>query len=549
MANPAARAPLHPALLFAFFFLFTFALHGPLLRLPYFWDEAGYYVPAARDLCLTGSLIPVSTPSNAHPPLVMAFLALNWKIAGFTPLVTHSAMLLVAALSLLGVFRLAASVANREVAWAATLCTALYPVFFMQSTLAQVDLAAAGLIFWGLAAHLERRSKAAALWFSLAVLAKETAVLVPLTVFGWELILRSRWARRSNHEPGNDQHLAASKSALLIPALVLGAWYAYHYLRTGYVLGNPEFFRYNVAATANPLRIALALLMRIWQAVGYMNLGLLTAATLLAMLLPPQPGQSGARPRIALPTQLTFLAVAVVYTLAMSVIGGAVLARYMLPIVPLAIIIFVSTLWRRVRYWREVIAVILVGFVVALFINPPYGFTLEDNLAYRDYILLHQRAENLLQARYPTAHVLTAWPATDEITRPALGYVTRPMKVVRIEDFTIEELMSASELNSGELPPEDSNSTASRPAFDVALIFSTKYEPPSPWLGAWEAWQKTKARFFGYHRDAPPALAARILGGEVIYTETRHHQWIAIIEINQAHDAGALPLRPLRSLR
>ena len=24
--------------------------HAPLLQLPYFWDEAGYYVPAARDL-------------------------------------------------------------------------------------------------------------------------------------------------------------------------------------------------------------------------------------------------------------------------------------------------------------------------------------------------------------------------------------------------------------------------------------------------------------------------------------------------------------------
>ena len=51
------------------------AAHAPLLRLPYFWDEAGYYIPAARDL-LTGSLIPHSTPSNAHPPLVLAWIAL-----------------------------------------------------------------------------------------------------------------------------------------------------------------------------------------------------------------------------------------------------------------------------------------------------------------------------------------------------------------------------------------------------------------------------------------------------------------------------------------
>ncbi len=37
-------------------------LHAPLLRLPYFWDEAGYYVPAARDLYLSGR-----THSAIHP--------------------------------------------------------------------------------------------------------------------------------------------------------------------------------------------------------------------------------------------------------------------------------------------------------------------------------------------------------------------------------------------------------------------------------------------------------------------------------------------------
>src|SRR5207244_12613560 len=68
---------LHPALVFTLIVVFIFLLHLPLLQLPYFWDEAGYYVPAARDLLLTGSLIPHSTVSNAHPPLVMAYLAVR----------------------------------------------------------------------------------------------------------------------------------------------------------------------------------------------------------------------------------------------------------------------------------------------------------------------------------------------------------------------------------------------------------------------------------------------------------------------------------------
>ena len=114
-------------------------------------------MPAARDLLLHGALIPHSTPSNAHPPLVMAYLALAWKLLGYSPVVTRTAMLAVAAFSLLGVFRLAQRVANTEVAVASTVCTALYPVFFAQSSLAHLDLAAAGLTFWALLAYVENR--------------------------------------------------------------------------------------------------------------------------------------------------------------------------------------------------------------------------------------------------------------------------------------------------------------------------------------------------------------------------------------------------------
>src|SRR5207249_10695311 len=107
---------LHPALVFTFIFVFIFLLHLPLLQLPYFWDKAGYYVPAARDLLLTGSLIPRSAPSNAHPPLAMAFLAACWKLAGLAPIVTRTAMLAIAAFCLLGVFRLPERISNTQVA-------------------------------------------------------------------------------------------------------------------------------------------------------------------------------------------------------------------------------------------------------------------------------------------------------------------------------------------------------------------------------------------------------------------------------------------------
>ena len=192
-----------------------------------------------------------------------------------------------------------------------------------------------------------------------------------------------------------------------------------------------------------------------------------------------------------------FLGVLLTYLFFMSVVGGAVLARYMLPVVPLAMLAFVSTLWRRVKYWKWIVGATAIAFIAGLFSNPPYGFSLEDNLAYRDYVVMHADASRYLALRYPERRVLTAWPASDELSRPWLGYVAHPFPVVRIEDFS---------------SPQISLATMVRDHFDVALVFSTKYQPPHPLFEDWEAWQRVKGKFFGYHRDLTPEDIAQQLG-------------------------------------
>ena len=272
MPTTFARAPLltkstignrQSAILLLLLFAGLLLTHYPLLGLPYFWDEAGYYIPAARDLLVSGTLIPTSTLSNAHPPLLMAYLAAAWKMFGYSPLVTRCAILLVAAFTLLAVYRLACQVANREVALASIICTALYPLFFSQSTMAHLDLAAAGPILWGVYFFLADRRIAATIFFALACLAKETAALVPLGLCAWELIARTIANRHSSifnavAIPRSPDHRITRSFALLISLVPLAAWFAFHYARTGHVFGNPEFFRYNLGATLNPVRFLAA---------------------------------------------------------------------------------------------------------------------------------------------------------------------------------------------------------------------------------------------------------------------------------------------------
>ncbi|HEY6303899.1 MAG TPA: glycosyltransferase family 39 protein [Terriglobales bacterium] len=532
-SRPASSAWAQQVLLFALFFVCLMLLHAPLLRFPYFWDEAGYYVPVARDLFLTGSPIPLlqSTLSNAHPPLVMAWLALAWRVFGYSTLVTRTAMLVLSAFSLLGLFRLARSAANLPVAWATTALVSIYPVYFTQSSMALVDLPAAGLTFWALAAYIEDRPRKLALWCSLAALAKETAILAPLAMFGWELLAhfarpRLKETRWPEILPPVDRR--THRLYLLISVVPVAVWYAYHYSKTGFLLGNPEFFRYNVAATLNPFRVPLALGMRLWQLFGYFGLYLLTLAGLLAMLRPPQiekaektdrkTENAAARPRIPIWMQAAFLSVTLAYLAFMSAVGGAVLARYMLPVVPLVMLLWISTLWRRVRHWKLIVGAVAIAFVAGLFTNPPYGFSLEDNLAYRDYIVMHAETSRFLAMRYSGARVLTAWPASDELTRPWLGYVSQPIRVVRIEDFSAAQIDVA---------------VKARDYFDVALVFSTKYQPPHVLFENWDAWQRIKEKFFGYHRDLPPEDIAQRLGGTITYSKEENGQWSAVIAIER----------------
>ena len=513
---------------FALVFTLLFLSHAALLRLPYFWDEAGYYIPAARDLLLTGSLIPHTTLSNAHPPLLMLWLAFWWKFSAFTPAVTRTAMLMVAAFALTGLWRLARAVANESVAIATLFCTALYPVFFAQSSMAHLDMLAAAFTFWGLAMYVDGRLTAALLLFSLAPLAKETAVVTPTALLVWELVCPAlgRLLKARANIDGERLCISGGRQRallFLICPIPLLLWLAYHHHRTGFYLGNPEYLRYNLQATVNPLRIALALLIRLWHVFGYLNLFLLTAGAIYAMNCAPLRESDGTeRPRIAVNVQLVFLVVLAANVLAESALGGAVLARYMLPVVPLVMLVCVSTLRRRVSHWPWWIAFTCAAFVVQLFVPPPYRIAPEDTLLYRDYVILHKIAADQLSARSPHTRILTAWPASDELTRPFLGYVKQPLVVTRIENFSVEEIQRAAHAGDD---------------FDIGYLFTTKWEPPHPRLGLLFG-ERIQRRFFDYHEDMNPYLAADVLGGRVTTYKNRDNEWVALIPIERVENAS-----------
>ena len=518
-----AELPEQPALplrlIFPLLFVGVYLSHLTLLRLPYYWDEAGYYIPAAYDFFRTGDVIPSTTLPNAHPPIPSLYLALWWKSA-FTPAVTRTAMCLVAAIALLAVYRLGVLLNGRQrVAATATLLTAIYPVWFAQSTLAHADMFAAAATLWGLVFLFPSRHGPPALWaaaacFAVAALAKETAIVTPLAIALWQVFL---WVRERK------THLRAALW-MLLPLIPLLAWYGYYYHRTGFLFGNPEFLRYNATSTLSPLRILLALAHRLLQLTAHMNMFVPVLCMLGAMvLLPLKEGNGRLRPRISPSDQAILYVVMGANILFFSVLGGALLTRYLLPLYPLVLLLCVSTFYRRVPYWWGLVLLTAAAFVIGLFVNPPYKFAPEDNLNYADVIRLHQQAIRQIVTRFPGSTVLTAWPGSDELTKPELGYIKKPMAVVTVPNFSLEAIQKAA------ASPQD---------FSVGFAFSTKYDPPHLWLDLGRRNEAMDVRFFDFHRDLDPAAIAHLLDGKIVWRDQRQGQWTAVMHFNRPQLAG-----------
>jgi 4-amino-4-deoxy-L-arabinose transferase-like glycosyltransferase len=580
--TPWRNAPLLPEAsaaaglaVFAGLFAALLLSHWTLLRLPYYWDEAGYYIPAAWDFFRTGSLIPISTLTNAHPPLPSVYLALAWKLFGFSPLTTRVATLAVAALGLTAVWRLALQLTgSRAIAAWTLLLTALYPIWFAQSSLAHADIYAAACTLWGLVYALPSRGKklwAAALCFAAAALAKETSIAVPLALAAIFLAEGFLTCVSAQHRPRRFNHGKAAPSTaletkcvsnsaqddkssqeagvlqddggltpkgsgwrLLFSAvreaawlascvLPLACWYGWHRHKTGFFFGNPEFLRYNAQANLDLARILAAFGHRLLHLTAHMNLFVPVLLALAALLLPRK---ETAADNLSAVTQRRILLLLLTNALFFSVLGGALLTRYLLPMFPLVLLLAVTTLRRRAPYWQGLAAFSAAAFVAGIFFNPPYGFAPEDNLAYAHMVRLQQAGIAELNARYPDATrgsgggatVLSSWPLTDALARPELGYLDQPYEVYPLDDFSAAQIAHAAR------EPEK---------YSVALVFSTKIDARSPLFTLGGKSRAMDERYFGLHHDLPPAEIARALGGTLVWQKQDQGQWIALIRFNR----------------
>ena len=449
-----------------------------------------------------------------------------WHLTGLSILTTRLTVCAFAAAALTAVFRLSERLTTASVAVAVTLLTAVYPIWFAQSTLAHADIFAAAFTLSAFALYLplqvdETSEPRKLIWvavlFSLAALSKETAIVEPAILAAIELVLLFK--KRDKRE-----HLRRFL-ALSFPVIPLAGWYVYHHHKTGFTFGNPEYLRYNATANFTVAHISLSIYYRALHLFWQRNIWLAILLAVACLFLPNRPSSGDGK--IASGALRTIGLLVAGNWLAFSVLGGALLTRYLLPVYPLILLVCIS-IWReKLRQWPALVAVTAAAFIVAIWLNPPTSFAPEDNLTYRDMIVVHQEATAYIEQHYPDATVMTAWPAAEELFRPDMGYVTRRIKVYSLENFTNAEIQKAAQAPG---------------KFDTALVFTTHYTSPALERYLLKHPNTKRGREFAEDRDLRPSEIAAILHGEVVFQDGRDGEWAAVIRFSRSYEARLSPL-------
>ncbi len=469
---------------------YLFATHYRLLNLPFFWDEAGQFIPQAWDLFRKGLILPESALPNSHPPGLPLLLAGYWNLVGFGIAETRCLMLLLGAAYLTSGFLLAVELlrgAHGTPAFLAIGLLAAQPLVYTQSMMAQLDLPSALFLTALFVAYLRRKETFCLVFALLAVAFKETALLVPivLAAFSWRQ--------------------GARRFALLLaglPILLLANWFGFLYLKTGFAFGDGEYSQYNLIYPLHPVRLAYALFRRA-SFLLVENLHLLPASVLVWRW--KEIGFS--------PVWRPIAAACAVYSLGVSVSGGAVLERYLLPVIPVLCAAFaaaLSTLGPRLRY--GIFGISAAGILGCLFLNMPWPYALENNLAMVDLVEIQRNAAGLVESRMLDRRVTTTWPMSDALRKPYLGYLqTRHPNVRTMHEASFEAI----------------NSLAWEPG-DVLILYSRSWQPSAS-LAAWQPARWLLDRFFAMPRDLRQEQIDRLAGFRPVIGYEQRGLWIEIL--------------------
>lgn len=383
------------------------------LFLPYFWDEMAAYSNAVLYMMDHNiSLLPSSVPpeiSFGHPLLLPFLLSVVNELFGYSIPLMHACILLISLLLAFGTFLLAQFICkNNAIAFISMVVLLFQPVFYAQSTLVLLEIFLTFNIVYGLLFYLKGRYLLASIFASMAVLTKETGLVIAIAFLVFPLF---DYVLNKNKEK-----LGFKIAISLLPIAVFTAFLLAQKSAYGWYL-NP----YNLNATKLTIN---SILQKTWDysiEFSFIDQGrlILTILVLVSTVIYFKSIKWDFKEK----SKLLLLIFSFGFVLFSSI--AHCLERYFIVLMPVVCILFATSIYRFVKVNKYLPYLLIIGvFIVQLnYMNDNKKFS-DVNLSFKDHIKSNQMLFDYINSgKYSNDTFSFSFPLKQASIDSRVGYV------------------------------------------------------------------------------------------------------------------------------
>lgn len=401
---------------FSLLVIMVFICKAGIINQPFHWDallHVGYALRLAYEHVLPARI----------SGLLFFFLALCYKLFGFSVPLTHIIIFVLSSVTLLFTYKLACYLADQHIACGSALLLFFSPLFFAQTGIINPAIPATCLGVLCVYYFFKRQFFQYGIFFILACFAIENLVFmfIPLLIVSYV------------------QGGARSKKSYIFLKTVTPFLIIFLFLSLSAFYGDfPPLQFYIQRITISSFLDTL-----IGVKVVFTDFILKHILAFYCLCLAPLyliiKKQEKNTQQLRMKYLFLFLIIFIVSFLALFVLYPYYLIRHWLPVYPFMAIaasylLGKSLAKKRAAYYAAVLAMIIYSLYASY---RPFasdepagsGAIMEANMSYLNVVKSHKMMAEYLEQKYPEKTIAAFWPMSSELSNPALGYVQRPLKI------------------------------------------------------------------------------------------------------------------------
>ncbi len=401
------------AFVFSLLAIMVFIFKAGVINQPFHWDalqHVGYALRLAYQHIFPARL----------SGLLFFFLALCYKLFGFSIPLTHIIILVFSSVTLLFTYKLACYLADKHIACGSALLLFFSPLFFAQTGIVNLAIPATCLGVLSVYYFFKRQFFRIGIFFILACFSTENLVfmIIPLLVVSFA---QARTPRKKFY------NLLKTATPFLIIFLffLIAIFYGDHPYLKYYIqrITTEDFF---------------ATFKSIFNDFMSKHILVLYCLGLAPVYLIIRKKEKNTQ-QIQMKHLFLFLIIFILVFLALFTLYPFYLIRHWLPTYPFMAIAASFLLGKSLADKRT-------AYYVAVFVMTIYslyasyrpfvatepsgsGVIMEANMSYFNIVRSHKLMAEYVEHKYPEKTIATFWPMEEELRYPGFGYVQRPLKV------------------------------------------------------------------------------------------------------------------------